>query len=82
MNDIYLNTELKKKYMADFHKLLNHEKDFWKIDEELIPILTPINSNPSVQTLYSKYGNYLDQKSYLEFAFTKDFERKLFVSAP
>lgn len=78
MNDIYLNTELKEKYMIDFHKLLNHENDYWKIDKELVHILTRINSNPYVQTLYSKCGNDQDPNSYLEIAFTVDFERKLF----
>lgn len=81
MSDIFLNSKLKLYYMKDFEKLLLDERDFWKIDSNsLKQILKNINSNPKVQTLYSKYG---DQKlsvseSYLQFAYVKDVEDKIF----
>ncbi|MBF6639852.1 hypothetical protein IVB69_00015 [Flavobacterium sp. J49] len=81
MNDIFLNSKLKLYYMKDFEKLLQDERDFWKIDNEFLKeILKEINSNSKVQTLYSKYGEQklLGSESYLQFAFSKDVQDKIF----
>lgn len=66
--------------MEDFEKLLQSEKDFWKLDSEhLKKILKNINSNPKIQTLYSKYGEKksFGAISYIQFAFVKDVEDKI-----
>jgi|CXWL01.1.fsa_nt_gi hypothetical protein len=80
----YLTKELKKYYMSDFENLLSFKgSDFWDIDDGLENILRQINSNNDVQTLYSKRykpnPDYLTTQtdSYLEIAFTKEFESEL-----
>lgn len=86
MKDIFLNTELKEYYLKDFNEnVLNCENDFWDIDDGLNEILKNINVNKNIQSLYSKRyrcksGQGLDtsNKSYLEFAFTKNIELILF----
>lgn len=69
--------------MDDFNNLLKIERKFWEIDSVFLrEKLIVINSNSKVQTLYSKYGiqGPDDSVSYLEFAFSKDVELKIFRS--
>ncbi|MDY0142022.1 MAG: hypothetical protein RBR97_09020 [Bacteroidales bacterium] len=82
MTDIYLNQELKAKYMADFENVLKVTNESWKLSEKIRQYLIKINENPKIQTLYSKFpeGKHeLDHnESYLKFAYSKDIELKLF----
>lgn len=69
--------------MKDFNNVVNCGREFWKIDDDFLKEkLISINSNLNVQTLYSKYGNQGpdDSHSYLEFAFTRKIETKIFRS--
>lgn len=84
MEDIYLKSYRKRKYMDDFiNNVLSFNKiEFWKLDEGLPSILTGINSNDNVQTLYSKRPSYKNQDSYplsyLELCYTAEVELNLF----
>lgn len=81
MNNIYLNPKLKTYYMEDFNKLIDIDRDFWKIENDFLKDrLLKINSNHNVQTLYSSFEsqNQDDWTSYLQFAFTKKVENKIF----
>lgn len=83
MEDIFLTPHLKDYYMNDFNNLLTIEDGFWALDNGFLKEkLIKINSNSLVQTLYSKYGNQGpdDSVSYLEFAFCKTVEKKIFRS--
>ncbi|MBL7909644.1 MAG: hypothetical protein JNJ41_01150 [Bacteroidia bacterium] len=82
MKDIYLTTTLKDKYMKDFTENVLHGQ-FWPLDEGLPEILTDINKNPKVQTLYSKKCqcvNWGDEDSYFEFCYSQDLELNIFQS--
>jgi hypothetical protein len=80
MEDIYLTSSGKRKYMDDFmNNVLSFNKiEFWKLDEGLPAILTGINSNDHVQTLYSKRPSYKNPDSYplsyLELCYTAEIE--------
>lgn len=84
MEDIYLTAESKKKYMDDFiNSVLVFEKEeTWKLDKGLSEILTRINRNPLVQTLYSRKDPFATveylHESYLEFCYSKDVELEIF----
>lgn len=80
MIDIYLTPELKAHYMNDFNALLEDTSGFWSIDNPIKGTLTSINSNPNIQTLYSKYPNlssFASNESYVEFAYSLRIELKL-----
>lgn len=69
--------------MKDFNNLLMMEEGSWALDNGFLKeILISINSNPNVQTLYSKYGiqGPDDSESYIEFAFSQNIEIKIFRS--
>jgi hypothetical protein len=54
----FLTPELKAYYMSDFtENVLNCKDPFWKLDDNLLYILTNINANQNVQTLYSRRFN-------------------------
>lgn len=82
MNNQYLTEYKKKIYMEDFKNLLLTDREFWKIDnDELKKILIHINTNPNIQTLYSKYTSSskpTETSSYLTFAYSKKVELKIF----
>lgn len=83
MEDIFLNPKLKDYYMEDFNNLLMMEEGFWALDNGFLKQkLIEINSNPNIQTLYSKYGiqGPDDSESYIELAFTQNIELKIFRS--
>jgi len=83
MDDIFLNAQLKAFYMEDFNNLINSDREFWRIDNEFLKEkLIAINSNPQVQTLYSKceLQGLTSEESYLEFAFCEPMELKIFRS--
>lgn len=80
-HDRYLNIRRKRIYMNDFRILLKCEIDFWRLDQGLKDILTNINSNEYIQTIYSKrhnLNNFTDQVSYLKFCYYKEVELYLF----
>ena len=81
---LYLTEKLKEYYLQDFQRLLNYcDSDFWDIDEGIKESLILINSNPNIQTLYSKIFTHRDDSislettSYLEITYTKHIESKL-----
>jgi hypothetical protein len=84
MEDIYLTSSGKRKYMNDFiNNVLSFNKiEFWKLDEGLPAILAGINTNDHVQTLYSKRPSYKNPDSYplsyLELCYTVEIELCLF----
>jgi hypothetical protein len=83
MDDIYLNSDLKTKYMDDFeNKVLKVTLEFWRICDNIREHLIRINKNPKIQTLYSKYpaGKHeMDHKeSYLKFAYSQNIELVIF----
>ena len=82
MNNQYLTTSRKEWYMNDFRNLLKINKEFWRIDnDELKNILSNINANEHIQTLYSKFINLKDlsdNSSYLVFGFSSEVELILF----
>jgi hypothetical protein len=84
MDDIYLTGSIKRKYMDDFiNNVLPFSKiDFWKLDEGLPHILTGINSNKYIQTIYSKRASFNNPEkhslSYLEFCYAVKIELCLF----
>src|SRR5690554_673097 len=83
MEDIFLTPQLKDYYMKDFNNLLKMKEEFWELDNEFLKEkLIKINSNPNIQTLYSKYGiqGPDDLESYIEIAFTQNIELEIFRS--
>ena len=84
MTDIYLTEEVKLRYMNDFinNVLSFNRNETWKLDEGLSDILSEINKNQYIQTLYSKkclsavHGN--ESLSYLKFCYSQQIELKLF----
>jgi hypothetical protein len=83
MDDIYLNKELKTKYMADFeNKVLKVTHESWKLSDNIREHLIKINENPKIQTLYSKYPEGKHEmdydESYLKFAYSQNLELKIF----
>ncbi|MEI7596908.1 MAG: hypothetical protein WCK02_14255 [Bacteroidota bacterium] len=82
MKNNYLNKSKKEYYMNDFNFLLKLKDDFWGLDKGLKKILTHINCNENIQTLYSKFSQGKDangnQLSYLEFCYTSKIELELF----
>ncbi len=86
MNNIFLNPDLKVKYMEDFvNKVLLCNDEFWDLDENLREVLSQINSNPNLQTLYSRKATppkergmmFSQTDSYLKLTFVKEFELKI-----
>lgn len=85
MEDIYLTPELKTKYMIDFNeKVLTCEKESWKLDDGVRDFLIRINTNPHIQTTYSKRHQFnsfsAEHESYLKFTYTSDVEQQIFKS--
>jgi hypothetical protein len=84
MKSKYLNESLKKKYMNDFtDRVIPFDgSEAWKLDNGLAEILLSINSNPYIQSLYSKKDSFFNpgflHESYLEFCYTPEVELKLF----
>lgn len=84
MKSIYLTKTRKKRYMDDFvNKVLPFNAlKFWALDEGLPEILSNINSNNNIQTLYSKRPSFdktgRQNLSYLEFCYRKEIELSLF----
>lgn len=81
--DIYLTPELKSYYMSDFNSnVLNQTNEFWGLDNGVKDHLIKINSNPHMQTLYSRKRQFKEWiemfGSYIEFTYTKDVELKIF----
>ena len=82
---MYLTSIHKKYYLEDFEKLLRFEKEdsIWPLDSGLQDVLTFINSNSKIQTLYSKkYSPKPDvlspfPESYLQIAYTEEVESLL-----
>ena len=74
----YLTPELKAKYMVDFNEnVLTCTDEYWGLDNGLKDLLITINSNPNIQTLYSRKCNCngIDgYDSYLWFLFSKDID--------
>ena len=74
---MYLNPELKAYYLEDFDRLLNLDDAYWTIDSELLQVvLSKINQNKNIQSLYSKHDD--KDESYLFFTFSNSVELKLF----
>jgi hypothetical protein len=80
--DIYLTAERKVDYMADFARVLAYEAPVWGLDSELHELLSRINANPHIQTLYSQRyypgKTYNPDRSYLRFAYAQEVEQQLF----
>ncbi|MBL4861788.1 MAG: hypothetical protein JKY09_02065 [Crocinitomicaceae bacterium] len=84
MEDIYLTLESKEYYLKDFNEnVLTCKDNTWRLDQGLRDLLIKINTNGNFQTLYSKLHS--DKKlptsrndSYIQFAYKKDVEQKLF----
>jgi hypothetical protein len=70
--------------MTDFnnHVLKYNKPGSWKLDDGLAEILTEINKNEYIQTLYSKKPDIckpgLVNESYLKICYDKKIELKLF----
>lgn len=82
MIEIYLNSELKSKYMDDFeNKVLKVTHDSWKLSDNIREHLIKINENQKIQTLYSKYPEGKHEmdlnESYLKFAYSQDVELEI-----
>ena len=74
---MYLNPELKAYYLEDFDRLLNLDDAYWTIDSELLQVvLSKINQNKNIQSLYSKHDD--KDESYLFFTYSNGVELKLF----
>jgi hypothetical protein len=56
MTDIYLTEEKKKEYMHDFdnHVLKYNHIEEWTLENGLGNVLSTINRNSNIQSLYSK----------------------------
>lgn len=84
MRDIYLTKKRKKRYMEDFtNNVLKFDKiKIWKLDEGLPEILSSINSNDYIQTLYSKKDSFNkpdnQHLNYLEICYSSRVELSLF----
>lgn len=84
MENIYLTAGSKEKYMHDFSNnvLLFNRDESWKLDPGLAEILTSVNRNSCIQTLYSKKDHFTSveylHESYLEFCYSKDVELEIF----
>jgi hypothetical protein len=80
--DIYLTPERKAYYMADFARVLQYDSPAWELDRELQEVLTCINANPRIQTLYSQRyypgKTYNPDRSYLRFTYAQQVEQELF----
>jgi len=75
---MYLTSELKAYYQADFQAVLNFEgTDYWKLDTGLASSLTSINSQQGIQTLYSRFHSKIgieESISYLRLAYHQDWK--------
>jgi hypothetical protein len=75
---------MKKRYMHDFenHVLEYKKADAWKLDAGLDHILSKINKNPHIQSLYSRKDSFEKaeylHESYIEFCFSDNVELRLF----
>lgn len=82
MTEIYLTADLKRYLMNDFNtNVLKEANSFWKLDDGVKDFLIQINSNNNIQSLYSKKhqgGFGLSDNSYLQFAYSKEIELKIF----
>jgi hypothetical protein len=82
-NDVYLTKEIKARYMIDFMNVLSFDRiELWKLDAGLSGILSEINRNEFIQTLYSKKCPLKNPEdgclSYLEFCYSEKVELRLF----
>jgi hypothetical protein len=84
MEEIYLTKDLKNKYMHDFMENVLHfnKESMWKLDEGLDEILVSINSNPNIQSLYSRKDSFSQvdflHESYIELCYSRYVELMLF----
>jgi hypothetical protein len=82
-NDAYLTKEIKARYMVDFMNVLSFDRiELWKLDAGLPDVLSEINRNEYIQTLYSKKCSLKNPEngclSYLEFCYSEKVELRLF----
>lgn len=71
---MYLNKELKEKYVKDFNEnVLTNSDPEWKLDDNISGHLIQINLNPHIQTLYSS-GGASNRRSYIWFCFSKELK--------
>lgn len=82
MEDTFLNSDLKKYYMDDFTKnVLTCTDEFWEISQGLRDILTKINENSKIQSLYSHqqtFNDWVMKPSYIDITFTQEIELTIF----
>ncbi|MGE0076316.1 MAG: hypothetical protein AB7S48_00500 [Bacteroidales bacterium] len=81
LTNIYLDSQKKETYMDDFINLLDCKMEFWMLDDNLTDVLTNINKNQYIQTLYSKRNNLNSsdsEESYLKFCYHQALELPLF----
>lgn len=83
MHEDFLTPISKRYYQKAFKDLLQYDgSEFWKLGEGLQRILTDINRNEQIATLYSKkchdfhqYG--INPTSYLQLAYTQNLKNAL-----